>query len=83
MILWGSEFQSNQSFLGMLGLFDTKVHAVKAGQIHVELKSLTFMPLFGDCSLGTARVPDLCVWVNYLGRVELGEECMGKIIWKE
>lgn len=58
IILWGSEVQSNHSLLGMPGLFDTKVHAVEASQIPVELKGLTSMPLSGDCSLGTARVPD-------------------------
>lgn len=58
IILWSSEIQSNQSVLGMPGLFDAKVYAVEASQIAMELKSLTSKPLSGDCSLGTARVPD-------------------------
>lgn len=58
IILWGSEVQSNQSVLGMPGLFDAKVYAVEVSQISVESKSLTSKPLLGYCSLGTARVPD-------------------------
>lgn len=100
IILWGSEVQSNVGqikcgavrFRAISPFWGCQVclmpvYAVEASQIPVELKSLTSKPLSGDCSLGTARVPDpWCISKLFgdsgaRGRVHGKDnlECMGSV----